>query len=110
MSILVTPTRSCAVSTVRLAVTGDLDMATVAAVSATFDAVAATRPDCVLVELNRCAFLDAAGVSCLLRAQTRLRHDGGRLVLLDPTPLVHRVLQVCRAAHLVEMRGTGHRS
>ncbi|GAA3939396.1 STAS domain-containing protein [Actinoplanes auranticolor] len=110
MSVLATPVRSCAVSTVRLAVTGDLDMATAPAVSATLDAVAATRPDFVLVELNRCTFLDAAGVSCLLRAQTRLRRDAGRLVLLDPTPLVHRVLRVCRAEHLVEMHGTGHRA
>ncbi|WP_410809136.1 STAS domain-containing protein [Micromonospora sp. 067-2] len=76
---------------VRVRVTGEVDIATVAAFrSALWSAPA--RP-VLRLELSELRLLSAAGVRALLAAHLRVRARGGELVLVDPTPVVARVLR-----------------
>ncbi|MFG1866506.1 anti-sigma factor antagonist [Micromonospora arborensis] len=74
-----------------LRVAGEVDIATVAAFrSALWSAPA--RP-VLQLELSELRLLSAAGVRTLLAAHLRVRARGGELVLVDPSPVVARVLR-----------------
>ncbi|MEH1029398.1 STAS domain-containing protein [Micromonospora profundi] len=76
---------------VQVRVAGEVDIATVAAFrSALWSAPA--RP-VVQLEMSELRLLSAAGVRTLLAAHLRIRARGGELVLVDPTPMVARVLR-----------------
>ncbi|MET8094192.1 STAS domain-containing protein [Micromonospora sp. NPDC005220] len=77
---------------VLMRVAGEVDIATVAALrSALWSAPA--RP-VLQLELSGLRLLSAAGVRALLAAHLRVRARGGELVLVDPSPVVARVLRV----------------
>jgi anti-sigma B factor antagonist len=72
-------------------VEGELDLA----VAGQLDEVlagAAAESDCVLVGLQRCAFIDSSGIAVILRAQSRMEKEGNRLAVYAPTDQVLRVL------------------
>ncbi|MET8233837.1 STAS domain-containing protein [Micromonospora sp. NPDC005298] len=76
---------------VRVRVAGEVDIATVGAFrSALWSAPA--RP-VLHLEMSGLRLLSAAGVRTLLAAHLRIRARGGELVLVDPTPVVARVLR-----------------
>ncbi|MEH1165913.1 STAS domain-containing protein [Micromonospora sp. CPCC 205539] len=76
---------------VQVRVAGEVDISTVAAFrSALWSAPA--RP-VLRLELSELRLLSAAGVRALLAAHLRVRARGGALVLVDPTPVVARVLR-----------------
>lgn len=68
-----------------LAVAGQLDEVLTAAVESC---------SCVLVGLERCAFIDSSGIAVILRAHNRLEEDGNRLAVYAPTDQVLRVLSM----------------
>lgn len=68
-----------------LAVAGQLDEVLVAA---------AAESDCVLVGLQRCAFIDSSGIAVILRAHSRMEKEGHRLAVYAPTDQVLRVLSM----------------
>ncbi|MET8283046.1 STAS domain-containing protein [Micromonospora sp. NPDC005174] len=99
---------------VQVRVTGEVDIATVAAFrSALWSAPA--RP-VVQLELSGLRLLSAAGVRTLLAAHLRVRARGGELVVVDPTPVVarvlratglHRVMPILEPARVVEAARRG---
>ncbi|MEV4825561.1 STAS domain-containing protein [Micromonospora sp. NPDC049274] len=94
---------------VQVRVAGEVDIATVAVFrSALWSAPA--RP-VVQLELSGLRLLSAAGVRALLAAHLRVRARGGELVVVDPTPVVarvlratglHRVMPILEPARVVE--------
>ncbi|MEV4120243.1 STAS domain-containing protein [Micromonospora sp. NPDC049645] len=77
---------------VLMRVAGEVDIATVAGFrSALWSAPA--RP-VLQLDLSELRLLSAAGVRALLAAHLRVRARGGELVLVDPSPVVARVLRV----------------
>ncbi len=72
-------------------VAGVVDVATVAAFRAALWAAPA-RPE-LRVDLSELLMLSAAGVRALIAARLRVRAQGGELVLVDPSPVVERVLR-----------------
>ncbi len=70
---------------------GVIDIATVAAFRAALWAAPA-RPE-LRVDLSDVRVLSAAGVRTLVAARLWVRAQGGDLVLLDPPPVVERVLR-----------------
>ncbi|TCB98586.1 anti-sigma factor antagonist [Micromonospora zingiberis] len=70
---------------------GVIDIATVAALRAALWAAPA-RPE-LRVDLSEVRLLSAAGVRALVAARLRVRAQGGELVLVDPPPMVDRVLR-----------------
>jgi anti-sigma B factor antagonist len=76
---------------VEVRATGDVDIATVGALrSALWSAPA--RP-VLRLDLSGVRLLSAAGVRALIAAHLRVRARGGVLVLVDPDPMVDRVLR-----------------
>ncbi|GIJ20438.1 STAS domain-containing protein [Micromonospora lutea] len=72
-------------------VAGVIDIATVAAFRAALWA-APTRGE-LRVDLSEVRLLSAAGVRTLVAARLWVRSQGGALVLVDPPPVVERVLR-----------------
>jgi anti-anti-sigma factor len=54
----------------------------------------------LVVDLAGVGFLDSSGLAVLVATLRRARETGARLVLQDPQPRVHRVIE---SAHLVEL-------
>lgn len=90
-------------------VAGEVDIATVAAFRSALWSVPA-RP-VLQVDLSGLRLLSAAGVRTLLAAHLRVRACGGALVLVDPSPVVarvlratglHRVMPILEPARVVE--------
>ncbi|MFJ8578045.1 STAS domain-containing protein [Micromonospora sp. NPDC093277] len=70
---------------------GEIDIATVGAFRAALWAAPA-RP-MLRLDLSGVRVLSAAGVRALVAAHLRIRARGGELVLVDPDPVVTRVLR-----------------
>ncbi|MCZ7437218.1 STAS domain-containing protein [Micromonospora sp. WMMC241] len=90
---------------VELRPVGEIDIATVSAFRAALWAAPA-RP-VVRVDLSCVPLLSAAGVRTLAAAHLRVRARGGELVLLDPAPVVARVLRVTGLHRVVPVRESG---
>ncbi|KAB1925367.1 STAS domain-containing protein [Micromonospora sp. ALFpr18c] len=76
---------------VQVRVAGEVDIATVAAFrSALWSAPAGSV---LQLDMSGLRLLSAAGVRTLLAAHLRVRACGGELILVDPTPVVARVLR-----------------
>ncbi|MGK5740885.1 STAS domain-containing protein [Micromonospora sp. URMC 103] len=71
---------------------GEVDIATVAALRSALWAAPARAV--LRLDLSGVRLLSAAGVRALVAAHVRLRAQGGQLVLVDPDPVVARVLRV----------------
>jgi anti-anti-sigma factor len=56
------------------------------------------------LDLRGLTFMDAGGVRALLRVQNRVESLERRLVLISPTPLVGRVLEILRLDQVIDVR------
>jgi anti-anti-sigma factor len=81
---------------VRLAVCGEVDLATVEQFRGRLLALIGTPGvDKVVVDLGGTAFLDASGVAVLIAAERLARHRGVALGVLNCRAIVRRVLEIC---------------
>ena len=73
-----------------LRLSGELDLATVADIQRSVDAIAAQAPEHLVIDLTEVTFMDSSGIALLLEiAQSRSRTE-----LRNPTPLIRRVLEM----------------
>lgn len=72
---------------------GELDLAVAAQLDEVLTA-AVEECDCVLVGLERCAFIDSSGIAVILRAHNRMEGEGHRLAVYGPSDQVLRVLSM----------------
>ena len=75
-----------------LCVLGELDLATAAAMTSALERAAADGPADVVVDLSGLVFVDATGLSALLRGAEAVRGSGGTLCLTAPPRLLRRML------------------
>ncbi|MBC8993153.1 anti-sigma factor antagonist [Micromonospora chalcea] len=87
---------------VELRPVGEIDIATVTAFRAALWAAPA-RP-VLRVDLSGVRLLSAAGVRALVATHLRVRARGGELVLVDPDPVVARVLRVTGLHRVLPVR------
>ncbi|MEW2382852.1 STAS domain-containing protein [Micromonospora sp. NPDC047707] len=85
----------CRLSLVEVRIT-ECDLACVPQVEALCGQLLALRPARLVVDLSECRHIDAAAVGHLIDLNRRLRQHGGRLIVSDPAPRVHRVLRLLR--------------
>ncbi|MEV4536584.1 STAS domain-containing protein [Asanoa sp. NPDC049518] len=105
-----TRARTCTVSVVQVAITDDLDAATVPALTATFRDILALRPRRVVVDLAACETIDAAAIEMLLDVHRALwRHDA-RLSLRSASPRLRRLLTLARAAQVLDISSDDDRT
>ena len=78
----------------RIRVRGEIDLATVPALSAALEAAEAGDAPQIVLDLTDVSFIDSSGIAVLLRADARSRRDGARLRLAT-SPAVDRVIDLC---------------
>src|SRR5262245_38518948 len=54
------------------------------------------RPD-VYIDLSKLEYADVGGMRAIFDAGAYIADDDSRLILLDPNPVVHRLIQLCAA-------------
>lgn len=74
-------------------VEGELDLAVAGQLDEVLNS-AVTECERVLVDLERCAFIDSSGIAVILRAHNRMEEDGRRLVVYASSDQVLRVLSM----------------
>ncbi len=82
-------------TTVRVAVSGELDVATRATLAAQLDELWELGWTDVVVDLRGLTFMDSSGVHLLLQHHRRGSEAGARFAIIDGPAPVARVLQLC---------------
>jgi anti-sigma B factor antagonist len=88
----------------RLVVEGELDLATAPALAEQLTAAERARPGVVTLDLSELSFISAAGMRVVLDAARRARSGGWRLVVLNPQPLIRRLLALSAVDRSLEIR------
>lgn len=76
-----------------IAVTGDIDAHTYEAVSEAIDRVLAEGKILLALDLSNVRYMSSAGIGVLIGTRSRLDQEGGKLVLIRPTPPVWQVME-----------------
>ena len=79
---------------VRIARSGELDIATVDEVERSIFAAVDERPATLVVDLSGLSFMDSTGLRLILASDARRRATGDRLVLIPGPEAVHRVFRL----------------
>jgi anti-sigma B factor antagonist len=87
----------------RIAVAGELDLATAGELEAGLKTLESARPDLIVLDLRELEFMDSTGLRTVLAADARARDRGARLVVVRPPGEVERVLQVTRMDEHLEL-------
>lgn len=78
-----------------MSVAGEIDLYTAPKLhSGLMNALAASGPIRLVVDMTGVEFCDSTGMNVLLAAQRRAREAGGDLQLASPRPAIRKVLQV----------------
>ncbi len=88
----------------RLAVSGELDMATAPQLAA---AIAGDERDDggpPVLDFAGLAFMDVSGMRVLLDAARRAKRDGGRLVVFNPQPAIRRLFALTAVDRTLQVR------
>lgn len=73
---------------------GELDISNAASLRQILDGLPERAPQTLVVDLAGLGFADCAGLSVFLAARTRLAGQGHQLILMNPQPVVRRLLAV----------------
>jgi anti-sigma B factor antagonist len=86
-----------------LVLTGELDLASSETFSDRLQAVEAGRPELITLDLSGLRFLDSSGLALVVRAHTRARNEGRRLVIIPGPPQVQRVFDITGLNTVLEL-------
>lgn len=78
----------------RLALFGELDIASAPRVDESLAELESEGPDCIVIDLRGLTFLDSTGLRSLLGADARARSDGRRLAMIQGPDVVRRVFSI----------------
>jgi anti-anti-sigma factor len=93
---------TCGSGTTVVAIDGEFDVSQRERLEQAFSA--ALGSSLVVLDLDRTLYFDSTVISCLMRLQTTMFDRGGRLVLVRVPRKVHRLLENCGLASLVDVR------
>ena len=83
---------------VRLAVTGEIDLASANDLYEAITTAAASAVE-VVVDLADVVFCDSTGIGALIRARTTAAAEGVGVTVINPRGIVHRALDVTGVLH-----------
>jgi len=89
--------------TVRLALTGELDIAGAARVEQELDRIERQPPATIVLDLRQLAFMDSTGLRVIIAADCRAREQGRRLVVVRGTDTVQRIMEMTRLDERLEI-------
>jgi anti-anti-sigma factor len=90
---------------VRIALAGELDLATAPELWAAIDAAMADGHIRITLDLSELTFADSTGLGVFVRAGKELRSAGGSLTLRHPGERVTKLLEITRLQEVFEIEG-----
>jgi anti-anti-sigma factor len=91
------------IPTVEVVVSGDLDVWTAAGINTTLDEAIALCPKQLIIDLEGCPSIDAAGILLLLDAHRRAIRNGGMVALRSPSARLMRNLRLARVDRVLQV-------
>ena len=86
----------------RVALRGELDMATAPALEHHLEPFANDGVSAILLDLRELTFIDSSGLHALVRASERARVNGHRLILIGTRPSARRLFELTGTEHLLD--------
>jgi len=83
-------------TTVRLALTGELDIAGAARVEQALERIEREPPATIVLDLRELAFMDSTGLRVIVAADSRAREQARRLVIVRGSDTVQRIIEMTR--------------
>ena len=90
----------------RIALTGELDMATAPILDDQLTGVEQGGSRTIVLDLRDLRFIDSSGLHALVRAYRRSETDGHRLLLVGANPSARRLFEMTGTEFLLEATGT----
>ena len=91
------------IPTIEVIVTGDLNSWTAPAINDTLDEAMALAPEQVIIDLEGCPSIDAAGILLLLDAHRRAIRNGATVALRSPSERLRRNLRLARVDRVLQV-------
>jgi anti-anti-sigma factor len=88
---------------ITLVVTGEIDVANAPTFLHELIAVATEAHSPTVVDLSAVTFLDSSGLNALVKAHRSLEDSDASLVLLNPSPICRRVLELTGTDRILEI-------
>ena len=88
---------------IRVALSGELDLASAYAFDRRLLAIEGGVPELIVIDLREVTMIDSAGLARLVSAQRRARRGGWRLVLVKGNRTIQRVLQLTHLDGMLEL-------
>ena len=89
-----------------IALSGELDMATVPILNDQLDVAAQDGIRAIMLDLRDLTFIDSSGLHALVRAYRRYEEDGSGLVLVGANPFIRRLCEMTGTEFLLDSEGT----
>ena len=89
-----------------IALSGELDLATVSILNDQLSALERDGCAAVLLDLRELSFIDSSGLSALVRAYKRAGANGHRFLLVGASPFARRLCEMTGTQFLLEEQGT----
>lgn len=96
-------TTETAGATVRLALTGELDIAGVARVEQELERIEQESPATIVLDLRALTFMDSTGLRVIVAADSRAREQERRLVIVRGSDTVQRIIRMTRLDERLEI-------
>ncbi|HMJ03281.1 MAG TPA: STAS domain-containing protein [Conexibacter sp.] len=90
-------------TTVRLALTGELDIAGAARVEQELERIEQEPPATLVLDLRELAFMDSTGLRVIVAADDRAREQERRLVVVRGSDTVQRIIAMTRLDERLEI-------
>jgi anti-sigma B factor antagonist len=90
-------------TTVRLALTGELDIAGAARVEQELERIEQDAPATLVLDLRELAFMDSTGLRVIIAADDRAREQERRLVVVRGSDTVQRIIAMTRLDERLEI-------
>lgn len=88
---------------VRVAPTGELDLASVPVFDQAMEKVEADAPATIVIDLTDLDFLDSSGLRAIVLADERARERGSRLAVVPGPEMVRRVFEITQLDKRLEL-------
>ena len=103
MALLELTAEQAGSGTVRLALTGELDISSAAKLDQELARLEASAPPLIVLDLRTLEFMDSTGLRTVVTADARAREQGRRLAIVRGPDAVHRVFSVTRLDERLEI-------
>lgn len=90
-------------TTVRLALAGELDIASAERVERELERIELDAPATIVLDLRALTFLDSTGLRIIVAADARAREQARRLVVIQGPDAVQRILHMTRLDERLEI-------